>query len=161
MSNFSLWLVLAGILLIAEITTGTFYLLMVSLGAAIGALMDYLGYGLEIQIGAAAVFAVAGSLLLRNRSLKRTKTDKQHDVLDIGNKLEISSWGVGGRRQCSVPRSQLGRRKHRQHACNRPASNCGCSGQCPESQKHFHARINGMTLSQGCHNQRRNSWKCP
>lgn len=97
MSNFSLWLVLAGILLIVEITTGTFYLLMVSLGAAIGALMDYLGYGLEIQIGAAAVFAVAGSLLLRNRSLKRTKTDKQHDVLDIGNKLEISSWGVGGR----------------------------------------------------------------
>ena len=39
MSNLSLWLVLAGILLIAEITTGTFYLLMVSLGAAVGALM--------------------------------------------------------------------------------------------------------------------------
>ncbi|WP_334120838.1 NfeD family protein [Limnobacter sp.] len=97
MSNFSLWLVLAGVLLIAEITTGTFYLLMVSLGAAIGALMAYLGYGLEIQIGAAAVFAVASSLLLRNRSVKRSKTDKQHDMLDIGNKLEISSWGVGGR----------------------------------------------------------------
>ncbi|MEW6205796.1 MAG: NfeD family protein [Pseudomonadota bacterium] len=97
MSNFSLWLVLAGILLIAEITTGTFYLLMVSLGAAVGALMAYLGYGLEIQIGAAAVFAVAGSLLLRNRSLKRSKTDKQHDLLDIGNKLEISSWNAGGR----------------------------------------------------------------
>jgi membrane protein implicated in regulation of membrane protease activity len=97
LSNFSLWLVLAGILLIAEITTGTFYLLMVSLGAAVGALMAYLGYGLEIQIGAAAVFAVAGSLLLRNRSLKRSKTDKQHDLLDIGNKLEISSWNAGGR----------------------------------------------------------------
>ena len=90
MSNLSLWLVLAGILLIAEMTTGTFYLLMVSLGAAIG-------YGLEIQIGAAAVFAVAGSLLLRNRSVKRSNTDKQHDVLDIGNKLEIPSWNAGGR----------------------------------------------------------------
>lgn len=97
MSNFSLWLVLAGILLIAEITTGTFYLLMVSLGAAVGALMAYLGYGIEIQIGAAAVFAVVGSLLLRNRSVKRSKTDKQHDLLDIGNKLEISSWNAGGR----------------------------------------------------------------
>ena len=97
MSNLSLWLVLAGILLIAEMTTGTFYLLMVSLGAAIGALMAYLGYGLEIQIGAAAVFAVAGSLLLRNRSVKRSNTDKQHDVLDIGNKLEIPSWNAGGR----------------------------------------------------------------
>lgn len=97
MSNFSLWLVLAGILLIAEITTGTFYLLMVSLGAAIGAFIAYLGYGLEIQIGAAAVFAVAGSLLLRNRSVKRSKTDKQHDLLDIGNKLEISNWNVGAR----------------------------------------------------------------
>jgi len=97
LSNLSLWLVLAGILLIAEMTTGTFYLLMVSLGAAIGALMAYLGYGLEIQIGAAAVFAVAGSLLLRNRSVKRSNTDKQHDVLDIGNKLEIPSWNAGGR----------------------------------------------------------------
>lgn len=97
MGNFSVWLVLAGVLLIAEITTGTFYLLMVSLGAAVGALMAYLGYGLEIQIGAAAVFAVAGSLLLRNHSVKRSKTDKQHDLLDIGNKLEISSWNTGGR----------------------------------------------------------------
>lgn len=97
MSNFSLWLVLAGILLIAEMTTGTFYLLMVSLGAAVGALMAYLGYGLEIQIAAAAVLAVAGSLLLRNQSLTRSKTDKQHDLLDIGNELEVSSWNAHGR----------------------------------------------------------------
>lgn len=97
MSNFSLWLVLAGILLIAEITTGTFYLLMVSLGAAVGALMAYLGYGLEIQIAAAAVLAVAGSLLLRNRSINRSKTDKQHDVLDIGNKLQVTNWDANGR----------------------------------------------------------------
>ena len=97
MSNFSLWLVLAGILLIAEITTGTFYLLMVSLGAAVGALMAYLGYGLEIQIAAAAVLAVAGSLLLRNRSINRSKTDKQHDLLDIGNKLQVTNWDANGR----------------------------------------------------------------
>ena len=97
MSNLSLWLVLAGILLIAEIMTGTFYLLMVSLGAAIGALMAYLGFGLEIQIGAAAVVAVASSMLLRHRSSKRSKTDKQHDLLDIGNKLEIPNWNAGGR----------------------------------------------------------------
>lgn len=96
MSNFSLWLVLAGILLIAEITTGTFYLLMVSLGAAAAALMAHLGYGLEIQIGVAALFAVAGSLLLKNRSSKRTDTDKRHDLLDIGNKLEIPVWNSNG-----------------------------------------------------------------
>lgn len=99
MSNWSLWLVLAGILLIAEITTGTFYLLMVSLGAAIGALMAYLGFGLELQIASAAVFSVAGSLLLRNQSAKRSKTDKQHDLLDIGNKLEIPAWNASGRTQ--------------------------------------------------------------
>jgi membrane protein implicated in regulation of membrane protease activity len=97
MSIFSLWLVLAGILLIAEITTGTFYLLMVSLGALTGALMAYLGYGLEIQISTAAVLAVAGSLILRNQSIKRTKSDKQHDLLDIGNKLNIPHWEIGGR----------------------------------------------------------------
>lgn len=99
MSNFSLWLVLAGILLIAEITTGTFYLLMVSLGAAIGALVAYLGYGLELQIAFAAVFAVAGSFVVkRSRFGKRgSKADKEHNVLDIGNKLEISVWNAQGR----------------------------------------------------------------
>ncbi|HEX4856075.1 MAG TPA: NfeD family protein [Limnobacter sp.] len=99
MSNWSLWLVLSGILLIAEITTGTFYLLMVSLGAAIGALMAYLGLGLEVQIGSAAVFSVAGSLLLKNKSVKRSHTDRQHDLLDIGNKLDIPQWSANGRTQ--------------------------------------------------------------
>lgn len=96
MSNLSLWLVVAGILLIAEIMTGTFYLLMVSLGALIGALVAYLGYGLEIQIAASAVFAVLGSLLIRKRFVKRNKIDRQHDILDIGNKIEISNWSAGG-----------------------------------------------------------------
>lgn len=98
MSNFSVWLVLAGILLISEITTGTFYLLMVSVGAAIGALVAHLGYPLELQIAAAAIFSVVASLILqRSRSGKRSKQDKKHDQLDIGNKLEIPAWDTNGR----------------------------------------------------------------
>ncbi|HEX4879202.1 MAG TPA: NfeD family protein [Limnobacter sp.] len=96
----SMWLVLAGVLLIAEITTGTFYLLMVSLGAAVGALMAHLGYGLEIQIAAAALFAVLGSLgLQRVRRGQSSQVGSSTDVLDIGNTVDIAQWDTHRRTQ--------------------------------------------------------------
>ncbi|WP_370263221.1 NfeD family protein [Limnobacter sp.] len=100
MSTMSLWLVLAGVLLIAEITTGTFYLLMVSLGAGVGALLAHLGFGLELQIGAAALFAVLGSLALqKSRKGRSSAAHAKHDVLDIGNSVEIKQWDSNGRTQ--------------------------------------------------------------
>lgn len=92
MSNSSLWLVLAGLLLIAELTTGTFYLLMVSLGALIGALMAYAGFGLSGQISVAAVFSVLATLgLIFVRKQKKSK-DKDAIQLDLGNRVHIDVW---------------------------------------------------------------------
>ncbi|HEX4843614.1 MAG TPA: NfeD family protein [Limnobacter sp.] len=100
MSSLSMWLVLAGVLLIAELTTGTFYLLMISLGAGVGALLAHLGYGLEWQIAAAALFAVLGSLALqRARKTRPGQQNSATDTLDIGNTIEITQWGSNGRAQ--------------------------------------------------------------
>jgi membrane protein implicated in regulation of membrane protease activity len=61
----TVWWVLAGIAVAVELTTGTFYLLMVALGLAAGALASYLGFGVPLQIVAAA--ALDGALALAPR----------------------------------------------------------------------------------------------
>ncbi len=92
-----MWLFLAGALLITEMTTGSFYLLMVSLGALAGALAAFLGYGFELQIGVAAVFSALGGVAIRFYSRRQKITNEPQPSLDIGNKIEIPHWQVGGR----------------------------------------------------------------
>lgn len=93
MSDSSLWLVLAGILLIAELTTGTFYLLMVSIGALAGAVMAYWGFGLPTQISIAALFSVFSTLTLT--LIRKRKANSNRDVvqLDVGNRVQVEVWG--------------------------------------------------------------------
>jgi membrane protein implicated in regulation of membrane protease activity len=93
LSDSSLWLVLAGILLIAELTTGTFYLLMVSIGALVGAAMAHLGFGLPIQISVAAVFSVLATLALI--FIRKQKVNASADMvqLDVGNRIQVDVWG--------------------------------------------------------------------
>lgn len=92
MSEFSLWLVLAGILLIAEITTGTFYLLMVSLGALMGALAAEFGLPLSGQIGVASLFAVVATLGLKYSRRNKTASSQASDQLDVGNRVQVQHW---------------------------------------------------------------------
>ncbi len=65
MAESTFWLILAGLLLMAELATGTFYLLLLACGAALAALLAYLGLGFVLQIIAAAVFSVLSMLALR------------------------------------------------------------------------------------------------
>ena len=51
------WWLMAGVLVVAELATGTFYLLMIALGAVAGALAAHAGLGTEVQLSAAAVVA--------------------------------------------------------------------------------------------------------
>ena len=84
------WLVLAGILVTAEILTGTFYLLIVAVGALLSALTAYLGYSLEMQIGSGAVFAIIASLVLQSSRkklhkivIKYVQNEKLHDRYEV------------------------------------------------------------------------------
>lgn len=101
LSDTSLWLILAGLLLIAELTTGTFYILLISLGAALGSLVAYLGQPLEIQIGSAAVFAVLSCLMLQRarKGSSNTEQDRLHNNLDIGNSVQVEQWSPSGHAQ--------------------------------------------------------------
>ena len=69
MSEPMLWWLAAAILVAAELVTGTFYLLMLSLGLAAGALAAHAGLGTPLQLLCAALAgggAVAFWHLLKN-----------------------------------------------------------------------------------------------
>ena len=62
------WLIAAGVLVVLEMFTGTFYLLMIAIGLGVGALAALAGAGAPLQAIAAAVVGVtATGLLHRSR----------------------------------------------------------------------------------------------
>lgn len=101
MEQSTLWWLMAGAAVIAELLTGTFYLLMLALGLAAAALAAHLGAGLTVQLLTAALVgggAVAGWTLLRQR---RAAGDAslgagQSASLDIGETLQIDHWNPDG-----------------------------------------------------------------
>jgi membrane protein implicated in regulation of membrane protease activity len=94
------WLVGAGILVVAELFTGTFYLLMIAIGLAFGGIAALLGLSGPVQtLVAAAIGLVATSILHRSRFGRPPKGDasRDHNVnLDIGERVSVPSW-EGGR----------------------------------------------------------------
>ncbi|MGH8781266.1 NfeD family protein, partial [Paraburkholderia sp.] len=63
-----LWWGAAGVLIVLELLTGTFYLLMIALGVIAGGLAHWAGAPSHVQFGcAAAVAAIAVIVLRRSR----------------------------------------------------------------------------------------------
>jgi len=95
-----LWWLAAGGLVAAELATGTFYLLMVALGCAAGALAAHAGLGSTGQVAAAAVLGSAFTAawhLKRARSPRSAPAESNRDVmLDIGQTLRVDAWGDDG-----------------------------------------------------------------
>jgi membrane protein implicated in regulation of membrane protease activity len=93
------WLVGAGILVIAELFTGTFYLLMIAIGLAFGGIAALLGASGPIQtLVAAAVGLVATSILHRSRfgrPARQSPSRDQNVNLDIGGRVTVPAWQDG------------------------------------------------------------------
>lgn len=107
MESSTAWWIGAGVLLALEMTTGTFYLLMLSLGAVAAALAAQSGWGLSGQITVAALVAlvaVIGWHLWRGRQRQAqgaSSARAERSVhLDIGEELQIDAWSPEG--QASV-----------------------------------------------------------
>ena len=100
MSDTTLWWLAAGILVAAELVTGTFYLLMLALGLAAGAVAAHLGLGSALQVAAAALIgggAVLAWHLLRRRPKDAAPANANPDVnLDVGETVHIASWSPDG-----------------------------------------------------------------
>lgn len=94
------WWIAAGALVAAELTTGTFYLLMLALGCAAGALAAHLGLGASAQVVAAALVgggATAAWHLRRASQPRSAPAESNRDVnLDIGQRLWVQEWAADG-----------------------------------------------------------------
>ncbi len=101
MSDTTIWWVLAGALVALELATGTFYLLMLGLGAVAGALAAIVGFNISSQLVAAALVGGAGALLLgqwRQRQVT-TATPADDQFLDLGATVEVEAWDAMGTSQ--------------------------------------------------------------
>jgi len=94
------WWIGAGVLIVAELTTGTFYLLMIAFGFIAGGLADMAGLRTGGQCAIAAVIALVSVFALwRSRLGKRSRNPdaaRNPDVnLDIGETLAVDGWRNG------------------------------------------------------------------
>ncbi len=98
LSHASLWWVLAGVAVVAELTTGTFYLLMLALGMAAGAVAAHLGLPSNFQIVSAALVGGGATALWhwrRMQSPRSAPAAENRDVnLDIGERVTVVAWGA-------------------------------------------------------------------
>ncbi|MGE4243004.1 NfeD family protein [Ramlibacter sp.] len=100
MSIATVWWLMAGAAVGVELVTGTFYLLMIALGFAAGALAAHAGIGLAMQIVAAAVVgggAVAAWHVQRERKPAELPAGANRDVnLDVGETVHVDAWDADG-----------------------------------------------------------------
>jgi membrane protein implicated in regulation of membrane protease activity len=96
----TLWWIIAGGLVAVELATGTFYLLMLALGAAAAALAAHMGAGVSMQLVMAAIVgggAVTAWHLHRQRQPAAPPAEANRDVnLDIGTRLQVPAWNADG-----------------------------------------------------------------
>ncbi|MFZ2293963.1 MAG: NfeD family protein [Polaromonas sp.] len=100
MSESSIWWLLAGAAVAVELMTGTFYLLMLAVGLAAGAMAAHLGLALIGQMVIAAGFgggAVAAWHWYRSKRPAPLSANANRDVhLDIGEPVHVAKWNVDG-----------------------------------------------------------------
>jgi len=94
------WWAAAGSLVAVELATGTFYLLMLALGAAAGAVAAHAGLAASGQVLAAALVgagATAAWHWKRARQPQSAPADRNPDVnLDVGQRLVVDAWNADG-----------------------------------------------------------------
>lgn len=95
MNGYVWWFVLAFGLLIAELVTGTFYLLVIALALASAGVAHLLGAALAVQLVVAAAIGFGGSLWLRRSRfgwLGRKDAADSVQNMDVGQVVRVDQW---------------------------------------------------------------------
>jgi membrane protein implicated in regulation of membrane protease activity len=95
MAPYVYWIVLALILLGAEMATGTFYMLVLSVAVAIAGLAALAGWEPYIQMTIAGIAGVAGIVILRRIKSSRPAA-ANNDNLEIGQPVRVIVWTENG-----------------------------------------------------------------
>jgi len=94
MESYVWWVVAGMALIVAELVTGTFLLLILGIAAFGGAAMAYFGLSFWVQAVVAAALGSAGMVWVSRVHGKSQKTvrGKDEHSLDIGQMVELDSW---------------------------------------------------------------------
>jgi len=99
----TIWWLAAGAVVVAELLTGTFYLLMVALGPVAAALAAHMGLSATMQVVAAAAvggIAVVGWYYFKKKRPEDPSARADRSVnLDVGETILISEWSSDGTTQ--------------------------------------------------------------
>lgn len=99
MAESTIWWVLAGAMVAIELLSGTFYLLMLSLGFVAAALAAHGGASVPIQLTIAAIIGGGAVIVLRayrkKRSAKPAGANRDAN-LDIGETVHVETWEPDG-----------------------------------------------------------------
>ena len=96
----TIWWVLAGLAVVAQLITGTFHFLMLAAALAAGALTAMLGGSLSLQllavsmVGAGAV--VAWYFARKGRPTEPPAEANRDVILDIGETVQVEAWNPDG-----------------------------------------------------------------
>jgi membrane protein implicated in regulation of membrane protease activity len=99
------WWILTAVLVVLELLTGTFYLLVLALGCAGGGIAALAGIGISGQIGITALVCMGGWAYLRKRQKQKSilmpaPAGDSALNLDVGEILDVVAWREN--RTCEV-----------------------------------------------------------
>ena len=96
----TLWWLAAGLLVAAELFVGSFYMLMLALGCAAGAVAAHAGLGASAQLVVAALIGAGTTAVWhyrRARAPRSAPVESNRDAnLDIGASIQVPQWQTDG-----------------------------------------------------------------
>jgi membrane protein implicated in regulation of membrane protease activity len=140
METSTVWWAFAGAFVALELATGTFYLLMLALGMAAGAVSAHLGLAVTSQLVVAALVGAIAVLGWHRTHPTKTKhaADRNQDVhLDIGSVVDVARW--------ASPQATLVVHRGAEWSA-RPMQQGLPEGTLPESGRHRIVAVEGNTL---------------
>lgn len=88
---FYAWLVTGAALLVGELLTGTFFLLIFGVAAWLGAAAAWLGVSVNIQMGIVGAAAILGLAIVIPWRRRQAKSEARVVDMDVGNNVHVIS----------------------------------------------------------------------
>lgn len=95
MSAYWIWWIMAGVLVAAELVTGTFFLLALGIAFAVGGFVAFSGSPFDMQMLVTAAVAIAGSFTAY-RWRRHRGSRPQDPAFDIGQAVRVQAWSPDG-----------------------------------------------------------------
>jgi membrane protein implicated in regulation of membrane protease activity len=93
MELYLLWIIAGIALVIAEMLTGTFYLLVVGAGAFVAAVVAWLGLNVIFQSIVGGIVAIGGTLFVHHwHEARRNRDAGRSNFLDRGQAVVLEGW---------------------------------------------------------------------